>query len=196
MKCGNCEEDSIIVGDAKIEFCTAGCGPIGVIKFLKSEQEMVEEFHVKNKFIIGESIDDDKHSNITGSQELSYLLSKLLVQVQSIAEKAVYYQGIGDERLYRVYLMLEELIEVIGAMAKNDEVGLADGLGDLLYVVLGTNVTYNIPARPIFDEIQRANMAKKIRDPILNPRMRDKGCGWKKPDIAGTLERSRKDVDS
>ncbi len=159
------------------------------------EQEMVKDFHVLNQFPVDELLSDGKH-NFPGVREaLDYITAKLRVQVNSIKVSAMSSQKIGDERLYRVYLMLEELTEVIEAMANNNEVELADGLGDLQYVLLGTAVTYSIPMKEVFAEIQKANMAKKKRDPEINPRMRDKGEGWKRPDIKSAIERGRKQND-
>lgn len=156
------------------------------------EQEMVREFHVKNKFPVDELLIDDKHwnSNLSVST-LHFLADKLFIQADTIKDAAIIDQKAGDERLYRAWLMLEELTEVIRAMAMNNEIELADGLGDLQYVLLGTAVTYSIPMSEVFAEIQKANMAKKKRDVKTNPRMRDKGEGWKRPDIKSAIEGGR-----
>lgn len=159
-------------------------------KEMKSEQEMVQEFHERNGFIVNESIYDSKHNDELCDKELGYLAEKLKVQVDSIENMAVKSQAIGDERLYRSWLMLEELTEVIEAMAINSEELLADGLGDLKYVVEGTAITYNIPMKEVFEEICKSNMAKKKRT-YDNNRMRDKGMGWKRPDIIGAIEKGR-----
>jgi hypothetical protein len=42
----------------------------------------------------------------------------------------------------------------------DDEVGAADAIGDMLYVVLGTAVAHGIEIEPIFNEIHRSNMTK------------------------------------
>jgi predicted HAD superfamily Cof-like phosphohydrolase len=46
--------------------------------------------------------------------------------------------------MLRVRLMVEEMGELAEAMDKGNILGIADGLGDLLYVVSGTSVTYGL----------------------------------------------------
>lgn len=60
----------------------------------------------------------------------------------------------------RIALINEETAELFVAMQYNDLVGIADGLADLLYVVLGTAVEYGIDIEPIFNEVHRSNMSK------------------------------------
>lgn len=63
-----------------------------------------------------------------------------------------------DEIAWRRYqLIREELEEYLTA---KDVVGIADAIGDLLYVVLGTAVEHGIDIEPIFNEIHRSNMTK------------------------------------
>lgn len=45
-------------------------------------------------------------------------------------------------------------------MADRNEVELADGLADLLYVTFGTFNQFKLPAEPVFAEIHRSNMTK------------------------------------
>lgn len=72
----------------------------------------------------------------------------------------------------------------------------ADGLIDMEYVILGTHVTMGIDSNPLWDEVQKANMAKEggaTREDgkILKPH------GWQPPDIEGALRRQgwRSDSD-
>jgi predicted HAD superfamily Cof-like phosphohydrolase len=65
-----------------------------------------------------------------------------------------------DVRLSREALMGEELRELVQAMRAEDLVEIADGLGDLLYVVFGTAVVYGMPIDEIFEEVHRSNMTK------------------------------------
>ena len=86
-----------------------------------------------------------------------------------------------SEQELRVKLMREELKELDTAMALSDMVGVADGIADLLYVTLGTAVAYGINVDPIFEIVNRANMAKtggEVRPDgkILKPK------GWSPPD--------------
>lgn len=63
----------------------------------------------------------------------------------------------GTDVLLRRRLIKEEFKEFRDADNLGD---LADALGDLLYVVLGTAVTYGIDLEPVFAEIHRSNMSK------------------------------------
>lgn len=63
----------------------------------------------------------------------------------------------------RKELVYEEVMglgELFDSMDKADLVGIADGLADVLYVVLGTAAAYGIDARAAFDEAHRSNMTK------------------------------------
>lgn len=60
-------------------------------------------------------------------------------------------------------LMKEELTELLKAMLDNDIVEIADGLADLLYVVLGTAVSYGIDSDAIFDIAHNNNMTKFVK---------------------------------
>lgn len=95
-----------------------------------------------------------------------------------------------DVRVLRERLMLEELGETTHAMHTNDLIGVADGLADLIYVALGCALAYGIDLRPVWDEVQKTNMAKvggpqRPDGKILKPE------GWVPPDVAGILRSQR-----
>lgn len=75
----------------------------------------------------------------------------------------------------RIRLINEELSEYCKAVSNDDIVGIADGLGDLLYVVFGAAVEHGLPMDTIFSQIQTSNMTK--RDGYM-----DAGGKWVKPD--------------
>lgn len=75
--------------------------------------------------------------------------------------------------------ILEELGEYWAACEDGDLVGIADALGDLAYVILGTAVVHGIDLRPVFDEIHRSNMTKTPLDPVT--RKGGKGEGYEPP---------------
>lgn len=60
----------------------------------------------------------------------------------------------------RVRLMIEELAELIDAMAEENLEHVAKELADLLYVTYGTAVSYGIDMEPISAEVHRSNMTK------------------------------------
>jgi len=63
-------------------------------------------------------------------------------------------------RALRERLIHEEFEELKEAMAKDDLVGIAKEMADLLYVVFGTAVSYGIDMEPVFREVHRSNMTK------------------------------------
>ena len=70
--------------------------------------------------------------------------------------------SIPDEttRGLRVRLIQEEFDELKEALAKEDLVGIAKELADVLYVVYGTAVSYGIDMEPVFLEVHRSNLSK------------------------------------
>lgn len=92
----------------------------------------------------------------------------------------------------RKRLIEEEVIkETLPAIDRNDLPAIADGIVDSIYVLIGTAVSYGIDLRPVFDEVQAANMAKegggtRADGKILKP------AGWTPPDVAAIIERQKK----
>lgn len=97
----------------------------------------------------------------------------------------------SSERELRIKLLKEEFEEYIDGENNNDLVEIADALGDMLYIIYGTAVSYGIPLEEIFDEIHRSNMSKLGEDG--NPIFREdgkvlKGPNYFKPDISKYLK--------
>ena len=61
----------------------------------------------------------------------------------------------------RAQLLIEEATEYLEALSTDDVVGIADALGDMLYVIYGTALTYGIDLDAVVDEIHRSNMSKE-----------------------------------
>ena len=61
---------------------------------------------------------------------------------------------------YRLDLILEEVQELKDAIKDKDFVECLDGLGDILYVVLGAFTALGVNADIIFDIIHKSNMSK------------------------------------
>lgn len=150
-------------------------------------QSFVKAFHEKNGFPIGGRLTDCKSPSIDG---------RLNNYGHMLVEMSQFMLGVfktsGDQRSLRCHLMLEELGETMIAMASRDEVGMLDGLGDLLYVLLGTGETFDLPVEDAFIEIHTSNMTKAVQknDPD-RVRLRDKGPDYIAPDIAGVLKKHR-----
>jgi predicted HAD superfamily Cof-like phosphohydrolase len=88
----------------------------------------------------------------------------------------------------RTLLIEEELAEFRNAGEAEDLVGVADALGDLLYVVYGAAAEYGIDLAPVFAEIHRANMTKDPRAGCRADGKVSKGAGYQAPDIRGVVE--------
>lgn len=92
----------------------------------------------------------------------------------------------ADVQHLRIKLIEEEFDEFTVACFTGDLVGMADALGDLLYVTLGACVSFGIDITPVFEEIHKSNMAK-----LGGPKRADgkqlKPEGWQPPDIESIL---------
>jgi len=155
--------------------------------------ENVRAFHIKHGFLTDELLVN--HCHMSSTLLLESLADKLEIQARLLCMTAQGSSRVGDERVYRAWLMLEELKETIEALAINDEILLADALGDLDYVLKGTAVTYTIPLKEVCEEVHKSNMTKMKRDIETNPRMRDKGPDYVAPDIAGAILKGREDAN-
>jgi predicted HAD superfamily Cof-like phosphohydrolase len=94
----------------------------------------------------------------------------------------------------RYAFIKEENNEYIQAALSGDLVGIADALGDLLYVVLGAANVHGINLEPIFTEIHRSNMTKTPLDPVT--KKGGKGEGYQPPALAGILLSQLKTFDT
>lgn len=108
---------------------------------------------------------------------------------------AEYLQGFAsheDKRYLRAHLLCEELGEFLHALSLGKEVEALDGLVDLLYVLIGTAITFNWPLIEAFNEVHRSNMTKRPQenDPH-KARVRDKGPEYSPANLKAVLERTR-----
>ena len=90
----------------------------------------------------------------------------------------------GRERLRH---LIEELTEYANAVEAGDLAAQADALVDLVYVAIGNAIVQHLPWQAVWDEVQRANMAK-VHDPSLPKQVR-KPEGWRPPNVAALLSR-------
>lgn len=104
-------------------------------------------------------------------------------------------EGRLSEAEYRLRhrLMHEENEEYLEAAAEGDLVGVADALGDQLYILCGTILKHGLQHKivEVFEEIQRSNMSKL--DANGEPIFREDGKVMKsdryfRPDIAAVLQ--------
>jgi predicted HAD superfamily Cof-like phosphohydrolase len=89
---------------------------------------------------------------------------------------------ISQHRELRLSLIGEELKELRDALEADDVIAVADGLADLMYVVIGSALQWGIPLERVFAEVHRSNMTKGD-----GPRRPDgkilKGPGYTPPDL-------------
>lgn len=74
---------------------------------------------------------------------------------------------LGEQNnLLRYNLMKEENEEYLEAVQNNDEIEIADALGDMLYILCGTILEHGLHHKieDVFNEIQRSNMSKLGED--------------------------------
>lgn len=86
----------------------------------------------------------------------------------------------------RLKLILEEVWELIVAMARRDMVGIADAITDILVVVYGMGITYGIDVDACFREVMRSNMSKMGADgkPVYRADGKvTKGENYQPPDL-------------
>lgn len=147
--------------------------------------DMVNAFHVKN--------------GVSATQQLAHCPQKrnldLVYQGQKIKDIAKSLQhnvADSDKRFLRAHLLTEELGELLCAMGNGDEEDTLDGLADLLYVLVGSAVTMDLPLEAAFIEVHESNMSKERQqsDPH-GERVRDKGPNYCKPDLARVLSEHR-----
>lgn len=84
----------------------------------------------------------------------------------------------------RVALMNEELHgdgELVASIRAEDMIGIADGIADLLYVTIGTAVSYGLDVEKLVAEAHRSNMSKLGADGL--PIYREDGKVLKGPDF-------------
>jgi hypothetical protein len=92
-----------------------------------------------------------------------------------------------DRRQLRMSLLVEEFNEYLEGELLNDKVAIADALADMIYIICGTALEYDVPLHRVFSEVHRSNLRKvgggsRSDGKILKP------DNWSPPDIAKVLE--------
>jgi predicted HAD superfamily Cof-like phosphohydrolase len=86
----------------------------------------------------------------------------------------------------RKELISEEYEELLEAIELNSLTDIADGAADLIYVIIGTCLSYGIPIERIFREVHNSNMTKtaiKAESGQKYGTKTPKGPDYKAPDI-------------
>lgn len=86
---------------------------------------------------------------------------------------------------FRIKFLTEELNEIIDSVHDDDLEGVLDGLVDLVYVALGTALTFGLDFHAAWERVQQANMEKiAVRNTEQGGRHSTdvvKPEGWKPP---------------
>lgn len=98
--------------------------------------------------------------------------------------------GFADQKTMglRMALIREEIDELECALNSNDFSDFIDAITDTIYVLLGTSISVGVDLKPIWDEVQRTNIAKipgnsRKDGKVLKP------ANWSPPDIKGLLSK-------
>ena len=148
---------------------------------MNSETQMLFDFHKKYKHAVKQPfpIEYDSHLINVGKTLLTY--SEALEEV--LPNTIHQLSDIDTIRRLRAHLMIEELGETLIALGRGQMTRTFDGLLDLLYVTIGTAVTYDFPISEGFTEVHRSNMTK-IKSDV---RLRDKGAEYSPPNLSAVL---------
>lgn len=92
-----------------------------------------------------------------------------------------------DTANLRYDLIDEELQEFWLAYKEKNIIGIADALGDLLYVVYGAGISFGIDLEPIFKEIHKSNMKKSGGNKRSDGKQL-KPKNWKQPNLKKIIE--------
>jgi predicted HAD superfamily Cof-like phosphohydrolase len=89
-------------------------------------------------------------------------------------------------------IMVEEVDEYMEAVKENDLIGIADALGDQLYILCGTILKHGMQdvIEKVFDEIHASNLSKldENGEPVLREDGKIiKGPYYHPPDIMGII---------
>jgi NTP pyrophosphatase (non-canonical NTP hydrolase) len=101
------------------------------------------------------------------------------MKAMSDAMKAM-FRICENQMSLRGELLLEELAELLEAMADGDEIKSLDAIGDVLYVVYGTATQFRLPAASAFWEAHTSNMSKGSQA-ATHSGDKGKGAGFKEP---------------
>jgi NTP pyrophosphatase (non-canonical NTP hydrolase) len=145
---------------------------------IRAAMSMVQQFHDKNNVAQVKRLCsfDDPMAKLRDAAISLRTWSKILLD------------HVDDVRGLRAHLIIEETAELIQAMYTNDEDETLDALADLLYVVLGTAVSLDLPLGPAFVEVHESNMTKERQpDDPHGERVRSKGPNYRPPNLEQIL---------
>jgi predicted HAD superfamily Cof-like phosphohydrolase len=97
----------------------------------------------------------------------------------------------NDEVFIRRHNFIDSEVneELLPAMAAGDLPGIADGIADAIYVLIGTALEYGIPLESVWRKVQEANMAKHFNGVVKKNELGKvlKPDNWQAPNIAKVI---------
>lgn len=149
---------------------------------IREAQSMVEEFQRRHGIDVGVPLGwGERH---TGHDALATALREASGQLLETARWLLMWAD--QPRGLRAQLLVEEVGECLAALESGDEAELLDALADLLYVLLGTASTFDLPVAEAFLEVHRSNMTK-AEQADRSKRILVKGPDYVPPDLARVL---------
>jgi NTP pyrophosphatase (non-canonical NTP hydrolase) len=146
--------------------------------------QQTREFHTKQGFT--EDADLIKQQRNPDIEDLLFSVAdEMAIQARRF-ERLMNWRGDDDIRLRRAQILIEELSETIEAMAHCDEVAFLDGLSDLMFVTIGTAISFGLPITEGLTEVCKSNLTKRPRKDG-DIRLRDKGPDYVPPDMMGII---------
>ena len=77
------------------------------------------------------------------------------------------YQGWGEQAALYMDLIREEFEETWSAWESGDLVEVADGLADMVWVIMGMANTMGIPFDKVWEEVRKSNMSKCVDGKVI-----------------------------
>ena len=158
---------------------------------IEAQVEMVGEFMARH-FTDRQQLTSNE---VVGDAKVTDELRSLASHLSRLCEECKWLYQKKDLRGSRCLKLLEELGELMLAMAQRDEVETLDALADMDYLVKGTAGLLDLPLAEAFTEVHRSNMTKAGIDDAASPdgRKTKKGPGYKPPDLLAILMAHRKE---
>lgn len=134
-------------------------------------------------FAIDKNIDFKSDlSQLPARNDLSPLLAMMRTAAEACDRMAHERSSDANEqvRLLRLHLIIEECAELIQGILDANRDEILDGSADLIYVVLGANIAFDLPICDAFTAVHLSNMTKapRVGDDM---RLRNKGEDYVAP---------------
>jgi predicted HAD superfamily Cof-like phosphohydrolase len=149
-------------------------------------QAMVEQFHRAGGY-------PARHSPAVPSEAEIRFRFKLIAEEFFEQFDACFPGALQRQLVADAKDRVRQLIE-IGPVGEVDLPTLVDAWADLKYVIVGSEITFGVDGNAVFRVVHAANMAKFGEHARRDAHGKTaKPLGWKPPDIAGELERQRRE---